>query len=78
MQQKKSQIERLNDELQKIREDVTETDKSAFREASDLSVTIVSNYLNGKAAKIETAITMLSFFKNRIKERDLVIETLKN
>lgn len=68
-----SQKERLNTQLSDMRVNITEEDKKLFHEKHGYTSTIVSNYLNGKVASVETALKMLIFFREKIEGREKVI-----
>lgn len=74
MEEKKTQKQRLKDELEAIRVDVTEGDRNAYRQAHPVSTVVLSNYLNGKAASVDTGMKMLLFFRERIEEREKLLD----
>ena len=74
MLNKSSQRERLNIELFRISVDVTEQDRKAFMKEYSFTQPVVSSYLNGKVASVETAIKMLTFFTKKIQEREKIIK----
>ena len=68
-----SQIELFAAELLSIATDVTENDRKAYMATFKRGATTVSNYLNGKVANADTAAQMLVFFRQRIAERNKLI-----
>lgn len=73
MAKKNTQKERVASELMEINKDLTEKDRADFRDEERVSGTTLSLYMNGKVANIDLAIKMLLFFRNRIQEREKLI-----
>lgn len=73
MQKDISQKETIGNELTKISVDVTEQDKREFSKQYGVSLTSISNYLNGRMGGIDTGLDMLLFFRNKIAERYVLI-----
>ena len=66
----KSQGERLAEELKKMSVDVTTADRKLFQKEYGFTKATVSRYLNGTVLDSDTAASMVSFFRNRINERE--------
>jgi hypothetical protein len=69
-----TQKERFAAELIRISADVTSNDRQEFVEHSGLTKQTVSLYLNGNVYNSDTAAQMISFFKEKIASRDLLIQ----
>lgn len=63
---KKSQLQKANAALKSLSKDVTTTDR---REAPVAESTLI-DYLKGRGKDLETAMTLLRFFRGRIADRD--------
>jgi hypothetical protein len=69
-----TQKQRMAAELIRISADVTSIDRQEFMEQSGLTKGTVSLYLNGNVYNSDTAAQMISFFKEKIASRDLLIQ----
>lgn len=54
--------------------DVTETDRVEFCNEFDFGSSTVSSYLNGKVYNLDTAVTMLAFFRKKIAAREKLLK----
>lgn len=66
----KSQIGAANETLTDLRLNITAKDRAAAQKELDLSEPTITRYLNGKAKRIEVAINLIKFFRERIAERE--------
>lgn len=75
MQEKanKSQNVRLAEILRQLKNDVTPADRKEASELKGWDLSTISRYLNGQVQNNDTAVTMITFFQNRIAERDKAI-----
>ena len=69
-----TQKDRFAAELLSISPDVTENDRKEFMKKHKKGVTMVSNYLNGKVANVDIATKMLLFFREKIEQRNNVLQ----
>jgi hypothetical protein len=69
-----TQKDRFAEELLSIAPDVTENDRKVFMKKYKKGVTMVSNYLNGKVANVDTAAQMLLFFRGEIEKRNKILQ----
>ncbi|MDI3319962.1 hypothetical protein [Pinibacter soli] len=69
-----SQIEKFSHELQQLKVDITPKDRTeAMAELGIKSNSTISKYLNGKLADLDTASSLLAFFKRKIKDRNKIL-----
>jgi hypothetical protein len=68
-----TQIEKISAQLAVIAPDITRGDRKALREKYGFERGTISNYLNGRGVDADTGLLMLTFFKNRIAEREKAI-----
>lgn len=73
MQKNISQKEKVAIELIQLNEVITEQDRSDYMKEKSVSRTSLSNYMNGKIFNLDRAIEMLLFFRNRVSEREKLI-----
>lgn len=66
----KSQKEMCADILKKLCEDVSADDRKEAVYELKVSIVTISTYLSGQVKDLDTAVRMIKFFHNRIKERD--------
>lgn len=66
----KSQIGAANETLTDLRLNITAKDRAAAQKELDLSEPTITRYLHGKAKRIEVAINLIKFFRERIAERE--------
>jgi len=73
MENQLSQRERVRQELMQISDNVTDEDKRQFIDIHHLTPTTISAYLKGDQSRLETGLKMLLFFRQRIQEREKLI-----
>lgn len=64
------QIKKANDVLLELKPNISTEDREAAENVLDLGVNTVNRYLTGKAKKLDIALKLIKFFKQRIKERE--------
>lgn len=69
----KTQLERLLEALVMISPDVTTEDKNLAAGLCDIHTVTVNRYLRGLGGDSDVAATLITFFKQRISERDQAI-----
>lgn len=67
-----TQVERFAVFLKELRPDVTEDDRIAAQKRLKVSYNTISGYINGKGKNNDTALKLITFFKERIAERDKI------
>lgn len=72
---KGNQKQRLAKALQAISADVTTEDRQFLNKEKGYSITLISNYLNGKVYSADTAADMLKCLKERIADREELINS---
>lgn len=70
---KNSQKEKVAEELVQLNQVITEQDRSDYMKEKGVSRTLLSNYMNGKVSNLDRAIDMLLFFRNKISEKEKLI-----
>lgn len=68
-----SQADRLSEQLQAIRPDVTAADRKMLHEEMGYAHATISRYLSGDVLNNDTAAKILSFFKDCIAKREKII-----
>jgi hypothetical protein len=66
----KAQIEKISEQLAAIEHNITRGDRKALQETHGYERSTISNYINGRGVDADTGLTILTFFKNRIAERE--------
>ena len=75
MTQELTQLERTNEELAKLNENITEQDRKDYMDLTGVSRTLLSNYMNNKAYNLDRAIDMLVYFRAKVEEREKVLRS---
>lgn len=65
-----TQIDKANETLASLRPNVSTQDREAAVQELKLSTPTISRYLNGDAKRLDKAISIIRFFRNRIEKRD--------
>jgi hypothetical protein len=65
-----SQIDKANAILLELKPNITTTDREEAQKELELSMPTIIRYLNGDAKKIDTAMVLIGFFKERIQKRE--------
>jgi len=58
-----------------LSEGITPTDKAEAEAELPISKPTLDKYLNGEVVKIETAMKLITFFSQKVKERRKLIQT---
>ncbi|MFC4261896.1 hypothetical protein ACFOWM_03335 [Ferruginibacter yonginensis] len=72
-----TQKEELGNKLKAIKQDVTAEDKKEYIKENDTTPQTISRYLKGGVLDISTGIKMLTFFSQKIQERNALINNTK-
>lgn len=63
-------------QLDKLRQNVTPTDRAAIVEAFKMSRPTLSRYLHGHCANVDTGLKLVLFITEKIGERDKILQEL--
>ena len=69
----KTQFQRLTEVLGSLKVDVTTDDRNLAATKFKVHERTVTNYLNAQGSSSDLTANLITFFKNRIAERDKVI-----
>jgi IS30 family transposase len=68
-----SHLQKLNDELKKLKKDVTGKDKKECERKLDVHHNTIYNYLNGDGKDADLATKMIAFYRKQIDKRNSII-----
>lgn len=68
-----SQKEKIAALLIELNKNVTEKDRADFMAEKKITNVTLSHYMNGRVANVDLAMEMLLFFRNKIEEREKLI-----
>lgn len=71
-----TQQEELAQKLMALKPEVTDQDKEELSKEHNISKSTIYAYLNGKVLNIQTGVTILSFFKQKVQQRRELISNL--
>lgn len=69
-----TQIEKISEQLATISPNITRKDRKELQELHGYERSTISNYLNGRGVDADTGLAMLSFFKEKIADREKALQ----
>jgi len=72
-QKRRSQLERANTLLLKLKGQVTENDRKEAMQKFNHNKSLISIYLNGRGTNLDTAMYLLEYFGEKIRRREQLL-----